>query len=63
VLILADQFVVADSSGTVQNPLVFQSGALTLNVANIGTVNAGVIQNATNKLVMNIAAGTLEFYD
>lgn len=63
VLILADQFVVADSSGTVQNPLVFQSGALTLNVANIGTVNAGVIQNTTNKLVMNIAAGTLEFYD
>lgn len=65
VMVLAQQFVVADADDptSLSNPLIFQSGVLTLNVANIGTVTAGTIQNPTNKMVINVAAGTIEFYD
>ncbi|CDM59925.1 phage tail fiber protein (plasmid) [Rhizobium favelukesii] len=43
-LVVAEQFVVANQAdlGNVSNPLVFQSGVLSLNVANIGTVNGQI---------------------
>lgn len=64
VVILADQFVVADpdDSVTQQFPLIFQDGELTLNVANIGTVNAGLITSPTGKMVINIELGTIEVF-
>ncbi|QIG67367.1 putative tail protein [Rhizobium phage RHph_TM3_3_9] len=65
VVILADQFVVADpdDSVTQQFPLIFQDGELTLNVANIGTVNAGLITNPGGKMNIDIDNGTIEIYD
>jgi hypothetical protein len=64
VVILADQFVVADPDDPVtkQSPLIFQDSELTLNVANIGTVNAGLITSPTGKMVINIEVGTIEIY-
>ncbi len=61
-LILAQQFVVSDGSvNTV--PMVYQSGKLVLNIADIGTVNAGIITSTSGKTVFDVANGTLEFYD
>jgi hypothetical protein len=62
VLVIAEQFVVSDGT-TSANPLIFQSGELTLNVANIGTVNAGLITNPGGKMNIDIDAGTIEIYD
>lgn len=65
VLIRADQFVVADGSGTgaaIKNPLVFSNGELRLNVANIGTVNSGQINSLNGKMKINLNAGTIKIY-
>ncbi len=62
VVVIADQFVVSDGS-TNSNPLIFQSGALTLNVANIGTVNTGVLQSPNGKMIITLTTGTIEIYD
>lgn len=57
-LVNADQFVVvANDDVTFENPLIFDSGGLRLNVANIGTVNAGLIQNATGASFWNLNTG------
>lgn len=57
-LVAADQFVVvANDDVTFSNPLIFDSGGLRLNVANIGTVNAGLIQNATGTSFWNLNTG------
>jgi hypothetical protein len=65
VVILADQFVVADPDDTItkQAPLVFQDGVLTLNVANIGTVNTGVLQSPNGKMIITLTTGTIEIFD
>lgn len=55
----ADQFVVDNGGGTSVYPLVFEGGALKLQVANIGTVNAGLITSPNGKMQINIAAGTI----
>lgn len=60
-LVMADQFVVSDGAANTK-PLVFQSGELTLNVANIGTVNAGLITSPNGKMVINISLGTIEIF-
>ncbi|EPE99540.1 phage tail protein [Rhizobium grahamii] len=64
-LVVAEQFVVANQAdlGNVSNPLVFQSGVLSLNVANIGTVNTGILQSPNGKMVITLTAGTIEIYD
>lgn len=55
----ADQFVVDNGGGTSVYPLVFEGGVLKLQVANIGTVNAGVITSPNGKMTINIGAGTI----
>ncbi|TDW21077.1 uncharacterized protein DUF1983 [Rhizobium azibense] len=59
--VMADQFIVTDGSDT-SLPLVYEGGALKLQVANIGTVNAGLITSPTGKMVININAGTIEVF-
>lgn len=54
----ADQFIVVNGNNTAQ-PLVFESGVLRLNVANIGTVNAGIIQG--NQVLINLNTGFFSF--
>ncbi|MES0052206.1 phage tail protein [Mesorhizobium sp. M0078] len=55
-VIKADQFVVTDgtNSGT---PLTFEGGVLKLQVANIGTVVAGLMQNAANTMQIDLTNG------
>lgn len=55
----ANQFVVDNGGGTSVFPLVFEDGVLRLQVANIGTVNAGVITSPNGKMTININAGTI----
>ena len=65
VVILADQFAVANvtgSGGKLVNPLIFQNGELRLNVANIGTVNSGQINSLNGKMKINLNAGTIKIY-
>jgi hypothetical protein len=57
-LVNADQFVVVSPAGN-ENPLIYDGTALRLNVANIGTVNAGIIQG-TNVLI-NLNTGFFSF--
>lgn len=57
-LVNADQFVVvATDDVTFENPLIFDSGGLRLNVANIGTVNAGLIQSGDGLSYWNLNTG------
>lgn len=60
VLIRAGQFLVfSDDMGSLKQPLVFQNGELTLNVANIGTVNSGIINSLNGKMTINLNNGTM----
>lgn len=60
--VLADQFVVTDGSNSTL-PMVFEGGVLKLQIANIGTVTAGLIQSSNGKVVFNLSAGFLSFSD
>jgi hypothetical protein len=53
VAFVADQFSVTNGSAT-QTPLIFQSGVLTLAVANIGAVTAGTISSSNGKIVIDL---------
>lgn len=55
-LVNADQFIVTSPAGA-ENPLIYDGTALRLNVANIGTVNAGLIQNGTGSSFWNLNTG------
>ena len=57
-LVEADQFIVVNGGNTA-TPLIFESGVLRLNVANIGTVNAGIIQG--NQVLINLNTGFFSF--
>jgi hypothetical protein len=61
VVFLADQFVIA-SGADLKNPFIFQNGAATLNVANIGTVNSGRLLALNGKMDINLNNGTIEIY-
>jgi len=54
--------IVMVSPGYEQQPFVFQDGVLTLQVANIGTVTAGVLQNADGTFVINLDEGYIEIF-
>lgn len=54
-LVNADQFIVVNGTDAEQ-PLVFQAGVLSLNVANIGTVRAGRMESADGKFVIDLDA-------
>lgn len=60
--ILADQFVVTDG-GQYTLPMVFEGGVLKLQIANIGTVTAGLIMSSNGKVVFNLTSGFLSFSD
>jgi hypothetical protein len=57
-LVSADQFIVV-AGGNLNNPFVIDGTAVRMNVANIGTVTAGVMQSANGKMVINLNAGTI----
>ena len=54
----ASQFIVV-AAGNLNNPFVVDGTAVRMNVANIGTVNAGLIQSPNGKMVINVTAGTI----
>lgn len=60
----AQQMVFGDlSSGSYINPLVYSGGVWRMNVANIGTVTSGVIKSPDDKFIINLAAGSIEWFD
>lgn len=60
----AQQMVFGDvSSGSYINPLVYSGGVWRMNVANIGTVTAGVIRSPDSRFVINLATGSIEWFD
>ncbi|WP_234836079.1 MULTISPECIES: phage tail protein [Sinorhizobium] len=61
VVFLADQFVIASGSN-LKNPFIFQNGEATLNVANIGTVNTGLLQSPNGKMKIDVNNGTIEVF-
>ncbi|MDX3929261.1 MAG: phage tail protein [Shinella sp.] len=60
-LVEADQFIVV-AGNNLNNPFVVDGNAVRMNVANIGTVNAGRMLALNGKVDFNLNAGTLEFY-
>ncbi|MQW25982.1 phage tail protein, partial [Sinorhizobium meliloti] len=59
--IQVDQFLVF-SGNTGQLPFVFENGALKLAIANIGTVNAGLLQSLNGKMKIDLNNGTIEVF-
>lgn len=59
----ADQFVVLAGSGSAQQTFAIDGTAVRLNVANIGTVNAGIIQAPDGSFIINLTNGSLEWFD
>ncbi len=57
----ADQFLVT-SGNSRHYPLVFENGELKLAVANIGTVNAGLLQSLNGKMKIDLNNGTIEIF-
>ncbi|MCO5962371.1 phage tail protein [Sinorhizobium meliloti] len=55
----ADQFLVT-SGNSRHYPLVFENGELKLAIANIGTVNAGLLQSLNGKMKIDLNNGTIE---
>lgn len=62
----AQRFAFMDtSSGSTVNPLVYESGVWRMNVANIGTVNAGMLQHTSGSgsVTFNLSIGRLLIAD
>ncbi|RVH87570.1 phage tail protein [Sinorhizobium meliloti] len=57
----ADQFLVT-SGNSRHYPLVFENGELKLAIANIGTVNAGLLQSLNGKMKIDLNNGTIEVF-
>ncbi|RVI43241.1 phage tail tip fiber protein [Sinorhizobium medicae] len=57
----ADQFLVT-SGNSHHYPLVFENGELKLAVADIGTVNAGLLQSLNGKMKIDLNNGTIEIF-
>lgn len=55
-LVNADQFIVVNGTDTAQ-PMIFEDGELKLQVANIGTVTAGIIQSSDGLSFWNLNTG------
>jgi len=63
VAVVADQFSITNGGFSGQ-PFIFQSGVLTLNAANIGTVTAGLINGGPGaKMVIDITNGSITVSD
>lgn len=60
----AQQMVFGDmSSGSYINPLIYSGGVWRMNVANIGTVTAGVIESPDGKFKITLHEGKIEWWD
>ncbi|WP_322883187.1 DUF1983 domain-containing protein [Sinorhizobium medicae] len=57
----ADQFLVTSGNNR-HYPLVFENGVLKLAVADIGTVNAGLLQSLNGKMKIDLNNGTIEIF-
>ncbi|MDE3830245.1 phage tail protein [Sinorhizobium meliloti] len=57
----ADQFLVTSGNNR-HYPLVFENGELKLAIANIGTVNAGLLQSLNGKMTIDLNNGTIEVF-
>jgi hypothetical protein len=57
----ADQFLVT-SGNSRHYPLVFEGGVLKLAVADIGTVNSGLLQSLNGKMKIDLNNGTMEIF-
>ncbi|RVJ69759.1 phage tail tip fiber protein [Sinorhizobium meliloti] len=57
----ADQFLVTSGKNR-HYPLVFENGELKLAIANIGTVNAGLLQSLNGKMKIDLNNGTIEIF-
>ncbi|MQV37555.1 phage tail protein [Sinorhizobium meliloti] len=57
----ADQFLVTSGNNR-HYPLVFENGELKLAIANIGTVNAGLLQSLNGKMKIDLNNGTIEVF-
>ena len=60
----AQNFVFYDtSSGATINPLIYSGGVWRMNVAHIGTVTSGTIKSPNDKFIINLSAGSIEWFD
>lgn len=60
VMIRSGRFlIISDDDEAAEQPFVFEDGELTLAVANIGTVTAGIMQSLNGKMTINLNAGTI----
>lgn len=63
-VLLADQTVFGTLSGENIQPIVFEAGqGFKMNISNVGTVTAGVIQSPDGRFVINLADGSLRISD
>ncbi|MGQ3214804.1 hypothetical protein [Shinella sp.] len=58
VVIVADQFAVLNGSAR-QFPFVIEGGVVRMNVANIGTVNAGLLESTNGKMTIDLNNGRI----
>lgn len=63
VVFLADQFVIGDQNGNIENAFIYQSGVLSLNAARVRELRAGLIRSASGAVRFDLDAGTLIFSD
>jgi hypothetical protein len=61
VVVNADQFAIVNGSA-VQHPFIVSGGVVRMNVAHIGTVNAGVLNSQNGKMTINLNNGTIEVF-
>lgn len=58
---VTDQFIISDNVNY-RNPFTFIGGVASLNVANIGTITAGIIQSPNGKMVINCNLGNIQIF-
>ena len=63
--VVADRFIVTDPGNSSNKflPMVFENGALKLQIANIGTVTAGYLTGPSGKFVIDLTNNYMAVYD
>lgn len=57
-------FIIDPADPSTKNfPFVFEGGVARMNLAHIGTVTAGTIRSPDSRMIINLAAGSLDWYD
>ncbi|MCO6386245.1 phage tail protein [Aliihoeflea sp. 40Bstr573] len=62
VVVVAGQFIITNG---VQDdyPFIFQDGVLTMNATRVNQITAGIIRSPDSRMVINLASGSLDWYD